>query len=249
MDPCANENAPQARGLCFALPPGSWRLREAPGWWELAGTHAGPERLCTRVAEGLSRVLPALVCGEESAVNVFHREGKRLDPREWQALQRALGGIEDEERVHQKMLLWLSGRLPMPSDLDALARRTRRFFMRMQSRDVALHFGRIAELDSAVCRIMHAVGCSTKLGPGSVVTTIVRKIQRDEARHVKVSRIHSRALGLTPAQAGLIRDEVRAGVVGLLDPVADAFDAAGVDSDRLFRAIQGRGNDELPHPG
>jgi hypothetical protein len=234
--------------VCFALPePANDAAAAGPAWWATAPAGDGPDGLPAGVAAGLSRVLPALVCGEESAVNVFHREGRRLGAGAWRDVRRALAGIEAEERGHHAMLQWVRGRLPAAPDLAATAARTRWFFRRMQSRDVAVHFARIVELDSAVCRVMHAVGRSDRIAPRRTLRAVFRQIQREESRHVRVSRRRCHDLGLTPAAVAADRDRVRRELVALLAPTADAFDAIGVDPDRLFRSIRGHGIDALPH--
>jgi hypothetical protein len=110
----------------------------------------------------------------------------------------------------------------------------------MASRDPAVHFARIAALDSAVCVLL-----ATLVKPLSRATALIEifnRIRSDEARHVRFSRQHSYELGadtsLLADTAGHIRDEL----VAHLYPLANSFEDLGLDADHLFRRINIREN-------
>lgn len=196
----------------------------------------------------MANLLPGLVCGEESAVQTFHRETRRVAVADLEAIRLGFLRIEAEERRHHEMLQWLRTELPPATDLVGIRNRSRLFFINMQSRDLAAHFSRIVELDSAVCRIMHTLACSEKLAASRVVVSILRRIQSEEAGHVRMSRQYISCLGLAPEIAAESRSLVRSDLVRLLESLGGAFDAVGVDPDRLFRLIRHAGVNDLPHP-
>jgi hypothetical protein len=186
--------------------------------------------------EALGRLLPALLCGEESSFHVFSREAGR--PTE-AALYRSLAlarRIALEELEHERLLRELRNCCPVPNDLATICLSARRFFLRMACRDHALHFARVAALDSAVCVILSAV--TKPLGQARVIVETFNRIRGDEARHVRFSREHSCELG---ANKSLLADTaacVHSELVALLYPLASSFEDLGLDADRLFRRIK-----------
>ena len=186
--------------------------------------------------EALGRLLPALLCGEESSFHVFSREASRLTEA---ALYRSLAlarRIAVEELEHEGLLRELRNCCPVPNDLATIRLRARRFFLRMACRDHALHFARVAALDSAVCVILAAV--TKPLGRTRVVVEAFNRIRGDEARHVRFSREYSCQLG---ANKSLLADTaacVRSELVALLYPVASSFEDLGLDADHLFRRVE-----------
>jgi hypothetical protein len=184
----------------------------------------------------LGRLLPALLCGEESAFHVFWREAGRLTDvqlRHSLALARQIAG---EELEHESLLRELRNCCPVADNLTGIRLRARRFFLSMASRDPALHFARVAALDSCVCVILAAV--AKPLARARVVVDTFNRIRGDEARHVRFSRAHSCELG---ADKSLLADTaacVRSELVALLHPLASSFEDLGLDADRLFRRIE-----------
>jgi hypothetical protein len=226
--------------VCFALPAeigdGGFRLAR---WLAIRGERNGPEQLRPVVREPLARVLASMVCGEESAVRVFHAQSRRSSGVLACTLRSALAQIAAEERIHFDLLQWLRMRLPPASDVERIRARARRFLMRLQSRDVATHFARVVGIDGAVCRIARAIMRSDKVAPSSLTVEIFRRILRDESRHVRISRNYSVALGLSRRDAAIEREFVGYHLKGALEPLADAFETIGVDPDRLFWSIGG----------
>jgi hypothetical protein len=186
--------------------------------------------------EALGRLLPALLCGEESSFHVFSREAGGLTEA---ALYRSLAltrRIAVEELEHERLLRELRNCCPLPNDLATISLRARRFFLRMACRDHALHFARVAALDSAVCVILAAV--TKPLRRARVIVETFNRIRGDEARHVRFSRQHSCELG---ADKSLLADTaacVRSELVALLYPLASSFEDLGLDADHLFRRVE-----------
>ena len=224
--------------LCFALPTvarGRPRRLEVERIRVALAERGGVEG---DIAVALGRLVPSLLCGEESSVLVFHRERERLGPDAWRESRDLLGRVMDEEEEHARLLGSLRDQLQDPDDLRAIERRSRRFLMRLAAAGtVADHFSRIAELDACVCLLVSAL-LEGDVGRDPVLGALFSFIRTDERQHVRIARDHVQTLTARPvddlAARGWIRDEI----VGLLTPVADAFDRIAVDPDRLFRRIR-----------
>ncbi len=207
-------------GLCFAhRAPTAFRSRTvASVHLRLAGLKDSLSELSESQVIALGRLLPSLLCGEESS---FH---------EALANQIAL-----EELVHERLLQDLRECCPVPNDITSTLVRTRRFFLRMASRDPAIHFARVAGLDSAVCIIL-----SSLLKPLSRATALIEifdRIRSDEARHVKFSRRHSYELGADTYLLANTAARIRSELVAFLYPLGSAFEDLGLDAEHLFRRI------------
>jgi hypothetical protein len=190
--------------------------------------------------EALARLVPTLLCGEQSAVAVFHAEAERLSTKANNVSFSIFQTIEADECLHEAGLQVLCDKLPVVADLHAIKRRSQRFFLKLgQAKSVAQHFSQIAQLDSAVCLLMwhienSAVGCNPMIG------SLTAQIKKDEARHVSISRRHALALGVSRNEYQALGEQVFCGLTKLLAPVADSFETIGVDSDRLFARLQQR---------
>lgn len=186
--------------------------------------------------EASARLAAVLLCGEQSAIQVFTAEVRR--GRAPEAALDALRAIEYDEHLHERALLAFCEFLPVPGDLHSLTRRAQRFFAGLgRVSSMAQQFARISHLDSGVCKIMWHVERSA-INSVSPLRRIAAQIKTDEARHVAVTRRYAAVLGLTPDK---IRDDAVAiadGLVGILAPVADSFETVGVDSDRLFAQLR-----------
>jgi hypothetical protein len=199
--------------------------------------------LTYRSVDALGRMLPSLVCAEESAVHVFSREGDRLGLSDESliASQRLMYQIAREEELHEILLARLQANLPVPQDFDAVRRKARWLFIRAASPNPAIHFYRISELDSGVCQIMTAL-----LQPVCSVRQILslrrqaERIRRDEAGHVRAALDHVSRLGLPHAQKLESAEVIRSELIGLLTYIGDSFEVLGTDPDRMIRKIQNR---------
>jgi len=190
--------------------------------------------------EGLlaaARILAILVCAEESAISIFHHECTRLEEAHIQANITALREIETEERVHNWLIHRARAFYPVPDDILALRRRTRRLFMRVASRDLGEHFARISGLDSGVCICLTALLGTETVTSVPAFARLIRHIRRDESSHVKKSRTHAVYLGFDHADFGAAYELTRGSLVKMLEPVAHDFEVMGVDSDRLIKRL------------
>jgi hypothetical protein len=186
--------------------------------------------------EACARLATVLLCGEQSAIQVFAREVQV--GRAPAAALDSLRAIERDEHIHERALRAFCEFLPVPDDAHALKRRAQRFFAKLgRAPDIAQHFAQISQLDSAVCKIMWHVENSAP-GIRCPLRQIAAHIKYDEARHVAVTRRYVTALGLTAHNRRDDDAEITEGLVGILLPLADSFEVIGVDSDRLFSHIR-----------
>src|SRR5260221_32520 len=205
------------RQLCF-------RLADAAP----AASPPGPLRLGDAQAEALSELLQVFACGEESASLAFARLGG--SPIE-DAARHALARVAGEEFIHEGLLRGLRTALPPPAPDRELRRALLRFYHGIAQADLGLHLASIAALDSAVCLILAALLERDRvLAQEPAVHAIFRRIHRDEAGHVRLSRRIAAELVQGDA-AGAAAENARLRLVGMLTRRGAAFDSLGVDAD------------------
>jgi hypothetical protein len=223
--------------LCFrhAVPAGFSTGAGAPLRLDSVWLTRGLLELSQVELAALGRLLPILLCGEESAFQVFRREGRRLPNTQVRRTQALAYRIAAEELQHERLLQDLRSYCPVPDDLESIVARTRRFFLQMASRDPVLHFAVVAALDSGVCIILSAL--AKPLSRAAVVVEILNRIRSDEARHVRFSRQHSHELGGTTSLLADTAVRVRSELAALLQPLGNAFEDLRVDTDHLFRRV------------
>jgi hypothetical protein len=186
----------------------------------------------------LGRLLPGLLCGEESAFHIFWREGQQVSNAQVYRSQALAYRIAADELEHEHLLQQLRSCCPVPNDIASILPRTRRFFLRIASRDSAVHFARVAGLDSGVCLILSAL--VRPLSRATALTEIFDRIRSDEARHVKFSRQRSYELGAGTSLLANTAARIRSELVAFLYPLGSAFEDLGVDADHLFRRVNAR---------
>ena len=211
------------RPICFRLP------EAGP-----AASPVGPFRLGDMQAEALSELLQGFACGEESAVLAFaHLGGSPLED----AARRGLARVAEEELIHERLLRGMRAALPAPAPDRELRRALLRFYHRVAQPEIGLHLASIAALDTAVCLILAAL-----LEPDRVlarepeVSAILRRIHRDEGRHVRLSRRLAPELADRDA-IGAVAENARLGLMDLLARRGAEFECLNVDAGRLFARI------------
>jgi hypothetical protein len=194
----------------------------------------GPLRLGDAQAEALSELLQVFACGEESASLAFARLGN--SPLE-ETARRALARVAGEELIHERLLRGLRGALPAPVPDSELRRALPRFYHGIAQADVGLHLASIAALDSAVCLILAALlEPDRTLAQEPVASAVFRRIHRDEAGHVRLSRRIAAEL-VQREVIGAVAENARLGLVGVLARRGAAFNSLGIDAERLFVRI------------
>jgi hypothetical protein len=196
-----------------------------------AGSPPGPLRLADVQAEALSEILQIFACGEESASLAFERlGGSPIDD----AARRGLARIAGEELVHERLLRGLRGALPAPAPDRELRRAMLRFYHGIAQADIGLHLASITSLDSAVCLTLSALLEPNRvLAQEPVVAAIFRRIHRDEAGHVRLSRRIAAELASRDV-IGAVAESTRLGLVRVLARRGAAFERLEVDAGRLF---------------
>jgi hypothetical protein len=199
-----------------------------------AASLPGPVRLGDAQAEALSELLQVFACGEESASLAFARLGD--SPLE-DAACRALARVAGEELIHEGLLRGLRGALPTPAADRELRRALLRFYHGIAQANIGLHLASIAALDSAVCLVLAALLEPDRvLAQEPVASAIFRRIHRDEAGHVRLSRRIAAELVQGDVIAA-VAENARLGLVGVLARRGAAFESLGIDAERLFMRI------------
>jgi hypothetical protein len=210
------------RQICFRL---ADTLPAAP---------VGPIRLGDVAAEALSDLLQVFACGEESAAHAFAHLGS--SPLE-DAARRGLARVADEELVHEQLLRGLRNALPAPAPDRELRRALLRFYHGIGQADIGLHLASIAALDSAVCVILAALLEPDRiLAREPTVASVLHRIHRDEAGHVRLSRRLAAEFDRGDALS-VVAENARLGLVGILARRGAAFEKLGVNAERLFARI------------
>jgi hypothetical protein len=224
-------------GMCFPhrVPIALRRRAVAPTHLRVVRLKDSLSELSETQVTALGQLLPSLLCGEESAFQVFWREGHRSSNAQISHSEALANQIAVEELEHERLLQELRGCCPVPNDVASTLLRARRFFIRMASRDPTVHFARVAALDSATCIVLSAL--VEPLSRATALIEIFNRIRSDEARHVRFSRRHSYELGADTSLLANTAARIRNELVAFLYPLGNSFEALGLDPDQLFRRI------------
>ena len=182
----------------------------------------------------LAKLVPLLLCGEQSATLVFHQENQRL--RQQSAPMQALLDIEADETLHERALQHLLSSLPRTADQHQIKRRSQRFYAGINQGAVSVeaHFMLISQLDTCVCILMNTVANSSiKSTP---VAELFNLIKQDEAVHVRVARNHAKALNPKVDQE-LRQQNLQSDLVNLLKTESASFAKLGINTDKLFKRL------------
>lgn len=186
-------------------------------------------------AAALAALLPLLGCGEEAAALAFDGLAAATTDRTAAAM---LATIAAEERVHDALIAGLTAALPADPQAAVTRRAARRFHIDLGRDGPAVRLARIAATDAAVCTLLSRLLQSGRpLAATPIVTPILSRIHRDEARHVRLSRQLATASG----DASLLRTvggAARAALADVLRLGGAAFEALGVDPDLLDRDVR-----------
>ncbi len=190
--------------------------------------------LSHRHEEALARLIPLLLCGEQSAIHVFGEEVERLQGTPWSHSLSLLKEIETDEYTHEQALQTVSSVFMEPMDLHSIKRKARHFYLGLGATSgMVEHFARISELDTCVCIIMNSITHSA-LGNKHLITQLFERIKQDEARHVNVCRKHYSRLGGDHVLFKRGKYSVSSKLVSLLKTEANSFEMLGIDPDVLF---------------
>lgn len=178
-----------------------------------------------KAAHALAVLLPILGCGEEAAGLAFYDLADGEDAEAANVLRR----VAAEEQVHDGLIQALAAGLPAPPDQTRLRAMSRRFHLELGRGDPATRLARIAALDSAVCLLLsRLLRPGTPLAGDAALAPVLRRIARDEARHVRITRelAMSRMSETNLKSAGTM---VRERLGALLAEAGDAFEDLSFD--------------------
>lgn len=222
---------------CFAIPTSAHSPHQThplQAWME--NKDAVLSRLNDEQQSALARLVPLLLCGEQSAMLVFHNECQRLTPNHSSSLL-ALQQIEADEFIHEQALQRLQQWLPTPDDIRLIKRKSQLFYARLHkhSRTIKEHFMLISQLDACVCVIMSALAQAMNHQPH--LQSLFQFILKDEARHVYVSRSHARSLDEKDSKDDQNTD-LHNQLIALLTTEEKSFKALDVNTECLFQRIE-----------
>ena len=237
--------------------------RSAVYLWLKAHTNSRPLltlQLTQRQQLSLAQLVPLLLCGEQSAVHVFHTEQQRLQQtqsvdcatateqsarlqnissKHRQLAQLNLQKIEADERLHEQALQFLLAQLPQHPLQHKSKRIAQKFYATIQQSEqsIAKHFQGIALLDSCVCILMNAVANSSIRD--TAIAELFHLIKKDEAKHVAIARKHSELLSPQAGnhQAFAETSNLPKLLVTMLESQAAAFESLGIDTHQLFAKL------------
>lgn len=184
----------------------------------------------------LSRLLPLLVCGEQSSQWVFYNESQRDLPETLKSAQSDFERIVADEQYHEDALEFVQAQLEQPGDVVAIKRRSQRFFASLGSRNTfEEHFAQIACLDALVCKIMLSLE-KGRLEPQHPFVLLCRSIKQDEARHVTAAKKHAIALGYDRTKWRDLNTSISDKLYKLLNTEREAFETLGITLEAIFDA-------------
>jgi hypothetical protein len=190
--------------------------------------------LNTDEQQALANLMPLLICGEESATCVFDDLANALTGRLSTIQVRAIRSITADEIRHSDDLDALRNQLPSPLDRRT-AYRAATFLKVLKSDDPVIRLARLAVLDAAVCQmlamLLHAEAAIAKC---SEVSKMLRNIQLDEARHVRIIRDCFLMLKLSSVEIAKAQLQVLEAFIVLLTPVNHDLQCLGLDFDLLI---------------
>ncbi|MGR5175116.1 hypothetical protein ACPV4B_02055 [Vibrio parahaemolyticus] len=184
----------------------------------------------------LSRLLPLLICGEQSSQWVFYNESQRHTSFDMLTVASSdFERIVADEKYHEEALELVHHQLPQPEDILLIKRRSQRFFTELGNRSrFDQHFAQIACLDALVCKLMLAMEKSS-LEATHPFVKLCRAIKQDEARHVSLSKYHAVALGFDKNGWKIMERHIGSKLYDLLKTESQAFETLGIVLEDIFK--------------
>jgi uncharacterized ferritin-like protein (DUF455 family) len=217
-----------SQDICFTMPELKIALpsKQVAKWFD---SYANMQFYFTDIqAESLARIIPLLACGEQSAICVFEKEVSRMKNSGYKSGIQDLQQVVNEEFFHDKLLHNLQIQLPKLNDNNKIKSKAKLFYARIgHQHALSTHFLLISKLDACVCKLLNAMEKSN-LGKNHPVTYLCNIIKKDEAKHVGISRKHSKALSKKDQFCNIEAD-----LLNLLQTEASAFEGLGIDFDKL----------------
>lgn len=150
----------------------------------------------------------------------------------------ALDTIAHEEEMHSAWVEAAARLLPKPVGARPVIQASRRLHFAIGQGSVGERLAGVAALDSAACilfsRLLQQGAPLAKTGK---IAKVLLRIHRDEAQHVAIASSLAVLEGASPRLIKRAVD-IRAQFAGVLELVADDFEALEVDPGALFTAIR-----------
>jgi len=258
-----NDNNKTSAMRCFALPQAlkntdistNNEKKASPINQWLVDHQALNFNLSVMQQSALARLIPLLLCGEQSAVFVFHNEHQRLtnepndnnqqhpstsENRIYKQAIKNLKRIEQDELHHEKALQFLLNKLPKAAEQHKIKRQAQQFYAKLQQKNqsIAQQFQVIAQLDTCVCILMQSVASSSI--KDTPLADLFKMIRKDEARHVAIAKKHS-ALLANIEQHTLASTQtlnIQQNLVELLSTQEQALKDLQINSTLLFEQLR-----------
>lgn len=236
---------------CFALPQRERDYHDSKyqQWLTTFACASAFENTSITQLTALSRLIPLLLCGEQSANFVFGQEAQRLQTQaDCPAQNKAIAGlleIESDEHFHDVALqavLKEVNRLIAQANNDkpttqATNRQAQLFYLQLgKTKNLTEHLAQIFHLDTCVTLIMSAMAKSN-LGANHQVVKLFKLIQKDESKHVHICSEHIRYLGGDMQQLKKQAVPIKTKLVKLLATETDSFNQLGINPEQLFQRI------------
>lgn len=193
----------------------------------------------------LSRLIPILLCGEQSANFVFGQEVKKQQMHSNSLVDKSITegllSIESDEYFHdvalQAVLKEINSKLDYPQDIKKLTRKAQLFYCQVGKAESTIqHFANIKHLDTCVTIIMSEMAKS-KLGSQHLVSKLFQLIHLDEAKHVRICSTYIRYLGGDIKQIKEQAKPIKERLINLLNYEYNSFVTLGINPDKLFSRI------------
>jgi hypothetical protein len=192
------------------------------------------DKLTAVEQQALANLLPLLICGEESATFVFDDLANSLVGRLSASQMQSIRSITADEIRHSDYLDALRHQLPSPLDRRT-AYRAAAFLKVLKSEDPVIRLARLAVLDAAVCQMLAMLfHAEASIEKSPDVSKMLRKIQLDEARHVRIIRDCYLMLGLSSIEIAKAQLQVLEAFIVLLTPANEDLQCLGLDFDLLI---------------
>ena len=192
-------------------------------------------KLSSAQSEALARLLCLLETGEGAAELSFTSlAGECTVP----GARHALAQIALEEAEHGSWVETMAGALPPPSGARSVIQAARKMHYAIGQGSLAERLAGVTALDSAACILFsRLLRPAAPLASDSTFADGLRRIHRDEARHVAIASRFAMACG-NPAVLQQRAVRVRREFAAVLALVSDDFEALAVDPDEMMGAVQ-----------
>jgi hypothetical protein len=194
-----------------------------------------PRQLSECQIAALGRLLCLLGTGEDAAALSFTALAREVRAGKGAS---ALAVISREEEAHGTWVDAIAQKLPNPVGVRPVIQASRRLHVAIGQGSVAERLAGVASLDSAACILFsRLLKPRAPLAQFANVAAVLRRIHRDESRHVVIAS----RFATNEGPSWRLRDraqDIRLQLVEVLELIADDFEALAVDPAALLNAVR-----------